>query len=102
VRLGDRSDERVHLVHAAVDRLQPRGEGRAPDALDRVLAELVAARRERVALVVLELYEVQDVRIVDWIPGVDPGAEREALGGLAGDVREDFAGGSPYDVRSAL
>ena len=49
VRLRHHADERVDLVDAAVDRLQPGGQRRAPDAGDGVLLGVGARRVDHVA-----------------------------------------------------
>ena len=86
--LRDQADERLDSGDVAVDRLQPGGEGRAPDADDRVTLGRVAAERDRVAVGVLQLDEVEDVRIVDRVVRVDQRVRGKAGGGLAGDRGE--------------
>jgi ribosomal protein L44E len=65
VPLGQHPDERVDLVHAFIDRFQPRRERRSPDADDGVLACLVAMQRDDLALGVAQADEVEDARIVE-------------------------------------
>jgi hypothetical protein len=85
--LGDHPDERVELVDASVDRVQPRGERRAADADDCVLLRFVALDRDGLAVYVLQLHEVEDVRVVERVAAAQH-APGEAGSALAGDRRE--------------